>query len=192
MVATTLRKLLRRFVPIALSLLMAGPAAADIELFGGNPLLDAITANDDAQVARLLRRGDSPEVADFEGRSAIIYAAVSGNVDIIDLLIKKRVDVNHRDSLGNTALFYAASQQRIDAMQVLIEAGADKNAENRQGMTPLMSAASLGHVEAMLTLLDAGADATRHDYTGRTALMWAEWNRHRDVVRLLKAKGIRE
>ena len=168
------------------------PASAEVELFGGNPLLDAIKAKDPRKAEAAIAGGEKIEVEDFDGRGPLIYASMIGSLDILELLIKRSVNVNHRDKLGNTALFYAAIQGEVEIAQALLEAGADKNKDNRQGITPLMAAAREGHTEVVQLLLAQGADPNRHDYTGRTALMWAEWNRKAAVARLLRQAGVRE
>lgn len=179
---------------VLLVVLLAAPfaARADIQLFGGNPLLNAIMSNDVEQVRSRLTHGDNAEVEDFDHRRPLIYAASLGNADIVEMLIRRKVDLNHRDNLGNSALFYAATDAYLDIVEMLLDAGADKDIENRQGLTPLMAAASKGHVQVVEIMLARGADATRHDYTGRTALMWAEWNRRANVVAAMRKAGVRE
>jgi ankyrin repeat protein len=120
--------------------IMARPAAADIELFGGNPLFEAIKANDPKRVEAAFAAAESIEVQDFDGRSPLIYAALVGSLDILDILIKRSAKINHRDKLGNSALFYAASQGDTEIGEALLAAGANKDIENRQGITPLMKA----------------------------------------------------
>lgn len=177
---------------VMLSLFVCGPAAAEIELFGGDPLFDAIQAKNDQEVELIIARGGNAEIEDFDRRRPIIYAAMIGSVDIVELLVKYKVQIDHRDKLGNSALFYAANKGEVDIIEILIEAGADRNAENRQGITPLMAAASLGHLDSVQLLLAKKVDSKKRDYTGRTALMWAEWNRRQPVVRALRAAGVRE
>jgi len=180
------------FALLAALILLSGPAAAEIELFGSDPMFSAIRAQNLPEVEALAIRGESLEVRGLEDRTPIIYAALLGNPDIIDILVKNKARVDHRDKLGNTALFYASNRGDLDSMQVLLEARAEPNLENRQGMTPIMTAASKGHVNAVQMLLDNKADAARRDYTGRTAMMWAEWNRQPAVVVLLRNAGVRE
>lgn len=187
-----MKKVGLRAIILLFSLLACYPAAAEIELFGGNPLLDAIKANNPQEVEALLAADNNAEVEDFDRRRPLTYAAFLGSADIVELLVDHKVDINHRDKLGNSALFYAARQGEIEIVEILIDAGADKNAENRQGITPLMSVASIGLLDVVQVLINKGADYKRRDYTGRTALMWAQWNRRHAVVRALHSAGVRE
>jgi len=177
---------------LVLVLFVSLPAAADIELFGGNPLLEAIKSNDPRRVETVLAGSANVEIPDFDGRRPLIYAALVGNLDILDILIKRSAVLNHRDKLGNSALFYAASQGDAEIAEALIAAGANKDIENRQGLTPLMAAAKLGHQDVVQLLLAKGANPNRTDYTGRTALMWADWNRKSAVARILRQAGVRQ
>ncbi|MEE8334483.1 MAG: ankyrin repeat domain-containing protein [Alphaproteobacteria bacterium] len=181
----------RLFLVAALAL-AAAPAFAQLDLFASDPLLEAIRFNNIEQVEKRLLRGGSTEIADFDRRTAIIYAATTGNADIMEILIKYKAQITHRDKLGNTALFYAASLGNIDALELLIEKGAKVNGENKQGITPLMEAARNGRLEVARILVDARADTARRDYTGRTALMWADWSRKAAVARYLRGAGVRE
>lgn len=177
---------------LVLAFMISLPVVADIELFGGNPLFEAIKANNTEQVEAAIVAGEDVEVQDFDGRRALIYAAMIGSLDILDMLIRRSANVNHRDKLGNAALYYAASQGDAEIAAALIAAGANKDTENRQGITPLMVAAKLGHLDVVQVLIAKGADPKKRDYTGRTALMWADWNRKSTIGRYLRQAGVQE
>ena len=83
-------------VTLVLVPVMSLPAAADIELFGGNPLFDAIKANDPERVEAAIAGGEKIEIQDFDGRRPLIYATLIGSLDILDILIKRSAKVNHR------------------------------------------------------------------------------------------------
>lgn len=180
------------FAVLLAAILVSFPAAAEIELFGGNPLFEAIKANNLEQAEAAINGGEDIEVQDFDGRRAVIYAALVGSLDILELLIRRSANVNHRDKLGNAALYYAASQGDADISEALIDGGADKDTENRQGVTPLMVAAKLGYLDVVQLLIAKGANPNKRDYTGRTALMWADWNRKSAVARFLRKAGVKE
>lgn len=163
-------------------------AAAEIELFKPDELIQATTANDVERVLALVGRGRPPDTVDEKGRTPLILAASSGREEIVDVLLKHRAKPDRRDSLGNTAILYAAEGGHADVVKLLLEHGADVNAENRRGMSALMFAASAGNAGMVRLLLDHDANPSATDFTGRTALMWAERNNRRDVARLLKTR----
>ena len=187
-----MKRVAAALVTLMLVHVISPPATADIELFGGNSLFDAIKTSDPQRVEAAIAAGESFEVQDFDGRRPLIYAALIGSLDILDILIKRSAKIDHQDKLGNSALFYAASQGDEEIGEALIEAGGKLNYGNRQGITPLMAAAKLGHLDVVQLLLTKGADAKLRDFTGRTALMWADWNRKSMIARLLRKAGVRE
>jgi ankyrin repeat protein len=82
-----------------------------------------------------------------------MLAAIKGNVDIAERLIKKGADVN---KTGWTPLHYAASSGISHVAYLDQHAYIDRLAN---GTTPLMMAARYGFSEAVDLLLAKGADA---------------------------------
>lgn len=70
------------------------------------------------------------------GRS-LHFAAASGHVDVIPLLIRLGADPDGRDADGCTTLFYAKD---AGVVQALLACGANVDAADRRGLTPLMAA----------------------------------------------------
>ena len=65
------------------------------------------------------------------------YAVESGNMEIVQLLVEAKADVNAKDVAEETPLHYAAQAGKIKLVQFLIEAGADVNAKAERGRTLL-------------------------------------------------------
>jgi uncharacterized protein len=168
------------------------PAAAQVELFKSDRLIDATISNDYELAKSELIKGHIPDPVDSYRRTPLIIAAMAGNPDLVELLVKYKANLNTRDEAGAGAFHYAAARGHTDVVEMLVELGAKINIENRQGMTPLMVAAADGKIEIVQILLNSKADATRNDFTGRSALMWAERNGRRNVIRLLRQAGIKE
>lgn len=151
----------------------------------------AAAKNDAEAVRRLVGGGDgSPNQVDDQSRTAMHYAAVNGNLQIMAILIKANAKLNLVDSLGDTPLHLAAAQNQIEAGKLLLDAGAEVDPQNKEGMTPLMIAASHGSLEMVRALLAKGASPTKTDYTGRDALGWARDGHRPAVVQaLIRAQG---
>jgi hypothetical protein len=71
---------------------------------------------------------------DFKGRSALCEAAIQGNVNLIEALVKAGADVNravnrkcgkHFRYVGWSPVFAAASEGHVAAIEALVKAGAD-------------------------------------------------------------------
>ncbi|KAL0123619.1 hypothetical protein PUN28_005854 [Cardiocondyla obscurior] len=98
-------------------------------------------------------------------------AALEGDVDRVNKLLRKGVFVDATDSAGYTALHYATRAGHIDVCEILLNHGAKVDACTR-GMkaTPLHRAASKGHVQIVELLLRHGATSNLKDEDSRTAL----------------------
>jgi ankyrin repeat protein len=114
---------------------------------------------------------------DKHGRTALMFAAQSGDVRMIQMLLDVGASLNARDNKGQTALTYAALgySSRSDVIRFLVSAGLKVDDENDDGQTALMLAAQRYAAEAVSQLLKAGADSSvnKKDKVGRTALMYA-------------------
>lgn len=56
---------------------------------------------------------------------------------IIELLMHRGANINHKNSLGNTALHFAMSYDTSGTMgEYLINNGADDSIENKKGLSP--------------------------------------------------------
>ncbi|HEV2547399.1 MAG TPA: ankyrin repeat domain-containing protein [Stellaceae bacterium] len=135
-------------------------------------LANAAEQNKEQDVAALLRRGDTPNFLDSNGRPPLSYAAASGNTTIAKMLLDAGARVDYRDSTGGTALHWAAQTGHLEIITLLLAAKATVDAQNKQGITPLMMAAANSKIEAIRALVTAGADPKKQDFSGRDALGW--------------------
>jgi ankyrin repeat protein len=149
-------------------------------------------AKNDAEAVRQLVGGGSgnPNQVDDSSRTAMHYAALNGNLQIIAILIKADAKLNPVDLLGNTPLHLSAEKNQVEGAKLLIDVGAEVDPQNKDGLTPLMIAASHGELEMVRALLAKGASPTKTDYTGRDAVSWAQ-DGHRPAVvdALTRAEG---
>lgn len=81
-------------------------------------------------------------------RTALIYAARSGNCNITLLLLQdthsiNKVNINHQDWFGGTALMYAAMRGDRKMVSLLLKFGADKTLTNNAGKTAAQLAAEI-------------------------------------------------
>jgi uncharacterized protein len=171
---------------LALLLVVAAAGVARADDYDGNPAL-AARDNDAAAVRAILAGGTgNPNETDEQSRTALHYAALSGNNEIVAVLIKAGANLNVTDSLGNTPLHMAADRSQTEAAELLLASGAKIDPQNRDGVTPLMIAAERGDLELVRFLLTDGASTSLTDYTGRDALAWAEEGHSPATVAALK------
>lgn len=183
---------LLRNAALALGLvLFAAIAAAQAS---GDALLNAIIDRQPQRVAILLDQGVSPEavsgLGEFEGKTALMWAAESGQTVMIDLLLQYGAQVDRSNSKGGTALMYAAVAGQVEAIRALVQAGADPDHKVRHGWTPLLLATSKGHVASVRALAELGADLNTRDVYGWTLLMRATERGDTDMVTTLLELGL--
>jgi ankyrin repeat protein len=89
------------------------------------------------------------------GWAPLHYAASSGNVQVIQLLLDHYAYIDAESPNGSTPLMMAAMYGSADAVKVLLDAGADASLKNAIGLTALDFAQKAGHADA--TVLIAAA-----------------------------------
>jgi ankyrin repeat protein len=119
-----------------------------------------------------------------QGESILMLAALKGEIEIAEKLIKKGADVN---KTGWTPLHYAASGGHAGLITLLLENSAYIDAESPNGSTPLMMAAMYGSVASVEILLQEGADAKLKNQQGLTALDFAQRGKRPDSVEAIAA-----
>src|SRR5215472_7670381 len=124
------------------------PSQADVNLFGDywDNLARAAAQNDAAHVKLSVENGANPNQSDDQSRTALHYAAMNGNLQIVAILIKAKAKLDVRDKLGNTPLHLATERNQTEVLQLLLDVGVPIDAENKNGMTPLMIAARRGNL----------------------------------------------
>lgn len=142
-------------------------------------LMGAACDGDIKKATSLLELGVDVNATDGMSNSALTLAEgctshdhlMQSRVQLVELLIAKGAEVNHRDSDGRTALMYAAENGDTQAVNALLRNGALVNLADNEGETALMKAAASSCTEETIkTLLSAGADLTARDHKGRDAL----------------------
>ena len=112
-------------------------------------------------------------------------AARDGNIDAVELLLKKYVDINIQNKNGETALMIASQKGHYQIVELLLKKHADINHQGKDGVTALMLASQNGHHQVVEQLLKEHADINHKRNDGVTALMLASKSGHHQVVELL-------
>ena len=117
---------------------------------------------------RLLDSGSSADPRDGRGRTPLFLAAMTGEVDVVALLIARDdVNINAQTDLpySLTPLFVAAEGSHHQIMRVLLQGGGDVNIRSWRG-TALNCAVSSCDITSTELLLEAGADPDTRDEKG--------------------------
>ena len=97
-----------------------------------------LAGNGDLKKIKALVRKEPTLVTNLDdnGATALAAAAANGHLDVMEFLLKKKVEVNTRDNDGMTPLHAAASGGSAEAVALLLANQAEANATNDAGRTP--------------------------------------------------------
>ena len=138
---------------------------------------------------------ENPAPHDEYDKTALEYAIIRGDRDMVQLLLENGASPCQTNRLGTPMMHLAAERGHTSLFGLLRRAGADIEVRVR-GETALMMAAgwggmhmSDGAIPVIQELLREGADVNSQNNRGQTALMMAaQWGK-RDAVGLLLRSG---
>lgn len=132
------------------------------------------------------------QYTDETGKTALFWAVIDNNADLVSFLADKGADVNFKDIMGNVPLSYAARYGRSECARILLKKGARVDETNRTESTPLMIACGRdgmgGSLELTQILLDHGA-AVDGPKRSRLPLRMASRMGYADIVDFLMSRG---
>jgi hypothetical protein len=137
-------------------------AARALIAYGANP-------NTDLRKLTITEEGGGMTMERQSAGSMLIYAAESGNPEMVREMLRYRPNLEARDPEGKTAMFLAGEYRyndengkRVECVRLLVEAGADVNARDNEGNTPLHGI-FLNDVEEELLRLGANVNARNNE-----------------------------
>ncbi len=123
----------------------------------------------------------------FDGETPFVRAALSGDIEVMRLLLANGADPNIATTQGSTALMAAAGinwipgqtytrseANYIEAVKLCLDRGAPVNASNSLGLTAMHGAANRGWTSILQILADHGAKLDPKDTEGRTPMVFAK------------------
>jgi hypothetical protein len=123
-----------------------------------------------------------------DGRTALIVAVQKDNVDVLNTLVAKNVDLDATDVFGWTALHHAAFTGNEIIAALLLKNGANVDARGQHGRTALHCAAGGGKEKVARILLANKASIRHKDKDGQTASDLARKESHHKIVEILRGK----
>lgn len=123
-----------------------------------------------------INRGYDIDGVDNSGRTTLMWAAIMGYYNIVEMLINYGVNLNISDFMGHTALMDVCCRslgeysKEKEILELLLDNGAETNVQNKYGYTPLMYAVERGKLYSVEKLIEYGIDLNIKDKDGDTAL----------------------
>ncbi|XP_068583193.1 caskin-1 isoform X4 [Cebidichthys violaceus] len=146
-------------------------------------LLQAVKTEDLLTAQRLLQRPRpgkakllgaakrvNVNIQDADGLAPLHHAALSGNKELISLLLEAQAAVDIKDHKGMRPLHYAAWQGKTEPMKMLLKAGSSVNGQSDEGQIPLHLSAQHGHYDGSEMLLQHQSNPCISDSAGKTPL----------------------
>nr|VZI28361.1 unnamed protein product [Spirometra erinaceieuropaei] len=155
---------------------------------GISPLMLASMNGFTAAVRVLLEHGsDINAQIETNRNTALTLACFQGQHEVVQLLVERKANIEHRAKTGLTPLMEAASGNHVKVGKILLDHGADVNAlpvlSSRD--TALTIAADKGRTEFVKLLLERGAIVEARNKKGATSLWLACNGGHLEVVQSL-------
>ena len=181
-------------------------AAIDLRNFNHEKYGDLPTVGRDPLdlIKALLKKGANPDLktdtvpvhglmqfdaswVNFDGQTPFVRAALSGDIEVMRLLLESGADPNISTTQGSTALMAAAGinwipgqtftrseADYVEAVKLCLAHDAPVNASNSLGLTAMHGAANRGWESVIQILADHGAKVDAKDKEGRTPMIFAQ------------------
>ena len=162
-----------------------------------SPLLKAASRGDLETCRQRIEAGTPVDQTSAFGDTALIFAAIQGNPELVAYLVSKGADVNVHGEGGRTSLIAAVqnpSDKQLAVMELLAKSGVEIDARDKARSTALAYAVRQGNVEGVRLLLENGASATQGHFVGDKlfSLLSLVPTAKPEIRRMLEAKGAHE
>ncbi|XP_054544856.1 death-associated protein kinase 1 isoform X2 [Talpa occidentalis] len=123
------------------------------------------------------------------GTPPLLIAAGCGNIQILQLLIKRGSRIDVQDKGGSNAIYWASRHGHVDTLKFLSENKCPLNVKDKSGETALHVAARYGHSDVVQLLCNFGSNPNFQDKEEETPLHCAAWHGYYAVAKTLCEAG---
>jgi ankyrin repeat protein len=162
--------------------------SSDLTKKEANPaLLIAPYLKDTSLLSFFSKNKASISALDNQGNNAFVYAARTGNIQIMEWLISQNIGPNKQ---SGTAMIFAAqgtrsSKNNIKVFKFLIKNGVALDYQNEQGNTAFHFVSTYGNQELIQFFLTNGANINQANKKGVTPFMQSMNNSSLEVLKLM-------
>jgi len=169
-----MRRALLAFAPLlafaSLAVAQNAPTRQEIAIYAG--LHEAAAKGDVAEIERLIKDGEKPNLQDSKSRTPLHVAAYMKQHAAARALLRLGANPNALEIERYDIVTIAAVANDIEMLKLALEGGASaRNITSRYDGTALIAAAHLGHAEAVKILIEAKAPLNHVNNLGWTALL---------------------
>ena len=145
-------------------------------------------------IRKLISKGADVNARLDRGLTALHFAAMTDNLNVVQLLIDRGADLNARDNMCyGTVLHTAINISPNDEIaKLLVESGAKINQKFSFGNTELHLSTMKGYSDLVLLLIKHGADIQTMNSYNHTALYYAAKHGYRKAADVLIAAGAKK
>uniref|UniRef100_A0A8C5XR01 Death-associated protein kinase 1 n=1 Tax=Microcebus murinus TaxID=30608 RepID=A0A8C5XR01_MICMU len=123
------------------------------------------------------------------GTPPLLIAAGCGNIQILQLLIKRGSRIDVQDKGGSNAIYWASRHGHVDTLKFLNENKCPLDVKDKSGETALHVAARYGHADVVQLLCSFGSNPDFQDKEEETPLHCAAWHGYYSVAKALCEAG---
>lgn len=153
-------------------------------------LVESVLRGEPANTLLLLKRGADPNSMAEGGKTALMYAAESGDTMQVKLLVLNGAELELTHVENTTPLMVAVLNRQFDAAHLLLEKGADPDQLDDYRGTSLIYAAAMNDYRMADLLLFFGASDSLKDLDGNDVMMVATCLGHLETTHVLLQNGL--
>ena len=153
-------------------------------------LIQDSSPQDTSTISSMCEQGFNPDSSDYDQRTALMVAAMKGNVDVIKKLLEYHCDPNLKDVHGTTALMEATKNNHEEVCDVLLSHDADLALSESEAASTLCQAVFDGDTMMLRRLLKAKILVNAGDYDKRTAAHIAAAESNHLALQVLVENGV--
>jgi ankyrin repeat protein len=137
-------------------------------------------------IQNYLDKGIDINTVDEQKSSGLLFASgINRNIEVVDFLLEKGINVNLQNIDGYTALYEAVRLENIDIVKKLLYHKADPELKPKLHETLLSLCSRRNFLEIAKLLIKNGANVNAQNEMGGTALSSACMNQNIEIINLL-------
>jgi len=123
-----------------------------------------------------------------DGQNLLHESVASNNLEFANELIKRKIDINHKDLNSQTPLHYVAYHKTLEIAELILIYGASLAIEDNYGNQPLWIAVfnARGDYEMVKTFLKFKPDVNHKNKNGKSPLDFAKQIHDQALVNILE------